>query len=241
MSQPNPGPEKLSALTFKARKPLLNVLRSGKIKKKHKEANWLSDALRLIIAVLILVFAVRTFLIQVCYIPTSSMEKTLSAGDVIMVNKISYGITNPFWGASDTEKLLSVLPNPFYKKRMPISNIRYIVRFSFKPKRMDIVTIRPTSKTGEITKRIIGLPGEQIKIVNGIVYVNGKQIREDRSAVIDRSNFKQIKIPAGSYFVLGDNRARSSDSRDWGVVSRDNIIGVLAARIWPQNKIRTFK
>lgn len=241
MSQPNSGPEKFSSYTFKARESLLNVLRSGKIKGKREKGNWLFDTLKLIIAVLIIVFVIRTFLIQVYYIPTSSMEKTLSTGDVIVVNKLLYGLTNPFWGANNTEKLLSVLPNPFYKKRMPISNIRYIVRFSRKPKRMDIVTIKVPLKIGEVTKRIVGLPGESIKIVKGIVYINGKQMTMGRSIIPDRSDLKQIKIPTGSYFVLGDNMSASSDSRDWGVVSRNNIIGVLAARIWPLKKIRTFK
>lgn len=241
MSQPNSAHEKFSAYTFKARESLLNVLRSGKTKEKREKGNWLFDTLKLLIYVLILVFIIRTFLIQDYYIPTSSMEKTLSAGDVIFVNKLLYGITNPFWGAEDTRKLLYILPNPFYKKRMPISRIRYIVRFSRKPRRMDIVTIKVPLKVGEVTKRIVGLPGESIKIVKGIVYINGKQMARSRSIIPDRSDLKQIKIRAGSYFVLGDNRQYSNDSRDWGVVSRDNIIGVLAARIWPLKKIRTFK
>jgi signal peptidase I len=241
MSQPNSASRKFMAFNLKTREALLSVLRSGKIKEEREKGNWLFDALKLITAVLVLVFIVRTFLIQAYYIPTSSMEKTLSTGDVIAVNKLLYGLTNPFWGANDTEKLLSVLPNPFYKKRMPISNTRYIVRFPRKPKRMDIVTIRVPLKIGEVTKRIVGLPGEQIKIVKGIVYIDGMQIRKLRSIIPDRSDLKPIKIPPGSYFVLGDNRSASSDSRDWGVVSRDNIIGVLAARIWPLDKFRTFK
>ncbi len=229
------------AFNFRTREALLNVLRSRKTREKQEKGNWLFDTIKLIIAVLILVFVVRTFLIQVYYIPTSSMEKTLSAGDVIVVNKLLYGITNPFWGANNTEKLLSVLPNPFYKKRMPISRIKYIVRFPRKPKRMDIVTIKVPLKIGEVTKRIVGLPGDSIKIVKGIVYINGKQMAGSRSIIPDRYDLKPIKIPTGSYFVLGDNRSASSDSRDWGVVSRDNIIGILAARIWPLKKIRTFE
>jgi signal peptidase I len=169
------------------------------------------------------------------------MEPALSAGDRIIVNKLMYGITNPFWGADEAENLLFVFPNPFYKKHMPISYIRYIARFSKKPKRGDIVVFKIPTASGGITKRVIGLPGDQVKMVKGIVYVNGKILKERYRVLKDTSNFGPIKIPAGSYFMLGDNRSASSDSRHWGAISGDNIFGIIAARIWPLNKMRNFK
>jgi signal peptidase I len=209
--------------TFKARE-LLDVLRRGAPTEAHEKGNWLFDTLKLIAAALIVFFAARTFIIQPYYIPTNSMEKTLSAGDVVLANKLLYGITNPFYGM-----------------RMPSSRTRYIIRFPRKPGRMDIVTIKVPSMTGEVTKRVVGLPGEKIKIAKGIVYINGRKMREARSVIPDRSDLKMIRIPPGTYFLLGDNRPASRDSRDWGVVPRDNIIGVLAARIWPLDKVRTFE
>jgi signal peptidase I len=98
----------------------------------------------------------------------------------------------------------------------------------------------PTS-AGEATKRVIGLPGDQVKMVKGIIYVNGKLLKERYPVTRDRSDIGPVKVPAGSYFVLGDNRPASSDSRHWGAIQRNNIIGILAARIWPLNKARTFK
>jgi signal peptidase I len=245
MSQPRFDPKKFVAFKLKAKESLLNVLKPQKPKKlklppKEKEHFWLFDTLKAIIAAFIIALVIRTFFLQIYYIPTDSMEPTLRAGDRILVNKLLYGITNPFWGADDTEKLFFILPNPFYKKHLSISNVRYIIRLSRKPKRTDIVVFKSSAAPGEITKRIIGLPGEQFKIMNGTVYINGKPLNE-RYSIKDRSNFGPVKIPNSSYFVLGDKRAVSSDSRNWGAVSNDKIIGILTARIWPLNKIRTFK
>jgi signal peptidase I len=243
MSQPRFDPKKFSAYKFKAKEALLNVLKPQRTKETiaKKKHSWLFDTLKVIIAAFIIALAIRTFLFQVFYIPTNSMEPALSAGDRIIVNKLMYGITNPFWGADEAENLLFVFPNPFYKKHMPISYIRYIARFSKKPKRGDIVVFKIPTASGGITKRVIGLPGDQVKMVKGIVYVNGKILKERYRVLKDTSNFGPIKIPAGSYFMLGDNRSASSDSRHWGAISGDNIFGIIAARIWPLNKMRNFK
>jgi len=243
MSQPRFDPKKFSAFKFKAKESILNVLKPQRTKETtaKKKRFWLFDTLKVIIAAFIIALAIRTFLFQVFYIPTNSMEPALSAGDRIIVNKLMYGITNPFWGADDTENLLFVLPNPFYKKHMPISYVRYIAKFSKKPKRADIVVFKSPSAAGGITKRVIGLPGDRIKIKKGIVYVNGKPLKERYPIIRDKSDFGLIEVAAGSYFVLGDNRSASSDSRHWGAIPKNNIFGILAARIWPLGKMRNFK
>ena len=243
MSQPRFDPKKFSAYKFKAKEALLNVLKPQKTKETtaKKKRFWLFDTLKVIIAAFIIALVIRTFLFQVYYIPTNSMEPALNAGDRIMVNKLMYGITNPFWGADEAENLLFVFPNPFYKKHMPISYIRYMERFSKKPKRGDIVVFKGPSASAGITKRVIGVPGDQFKMAKGIVYVNGKLFKEKYRVIRDTSNFGPIKIPAGSYFMMGDNRPASSDSRHWGTISQDNIIGIIAARIWPPNRVKVFK
>ena len=243
MSQPRFDPKKFSAYKFKAKEALLNVLKPQRTKQvlKQKKRFWLFDTIKFILAAFIIALAIRTFLFQVFYVPTNSMEPALRARDRIIVNKLMYGITNPFWGADEAENLLFVFPNPFYKKHMPISYIRYMARFSKKPKRGDIVVFKSPSASGGITKRVIGLPGDQVTIVKGIVRVNGKLLKERYGVIRDTSNFGPIKIPADSYFMLGDNRPASSDSRHWGTISRDNIIGIIAARIWPSDRIKAFK
>lgn len=240
MSEQRPNPKRFSEFKFKARETLLNVLRSkGKKEKPHKVSrpyNWLL----VFISAFIIALVIRTFFIQVFYIPTNAMEKTLSAGDKVIANKLLYGITNPFWGANDAENLLYVLPNPFYRSNMPLSRKRYTIRFQRKPGRMDIIVFKSLSMSGDATKRVIGLPGEQVKIRKGMVYINGKKMKERKGVIKDRSDFGPVIVPENSYFVLGDNRATSSDSRHWGMVHRDAIIGLLTARIWPPNRFRTF-
>jgi len=226
MSQPRFDPKKFSAYKFKAKEALLNVLKPQRTKEivARKKRFWLFDTLKFIIAAFIIALAIRTFLFQVFYIPTNSMEPALRAGDRVIVNKLMYGITNPF-----------------YKKHMPISYIKYIARFSKDPKRSDIIIFKSPTSAGEAIKRVIGLPGDQVKMVKGIVYVNGKALKERYPVTRDRSDIGPVKVPAGSYFVLGDNRPASSDSRHWGAIQRNNVIGILAARIWPLNKAGTFK
>lgn len=243
MSQPKFDPKKFTAYKFKAKEALLNVLKPQrtKIVAKQQKGFGLSCTIGAIIIAFITALVIRTFLFQVFYIPTNSMEPALSAGDRIMANKLLYGITNPFWGSDDTEKLLFVLDNPFYGKHMPISKVRYIARFSRKPKRSDIIIFKGPTSAGEVTKRVIGMAGEKLAIKNGMIYINGKQLKERYAVIRDKSDFGPVRIPAYSYFVLGDNRPASSDSRHWGNISRENIVGVLSARIWPLGKIKTFK
>jgi signal peptidase I len=226
MSQPNLDPNNIEPRKFELRKSLLNVLRPKKEKvepKKKRTSRWL-DTLKVVIAALIIAFVIRAFFIQISYVPSDSMMPMLNPGDWVVVNKTVYGITNPFQPAGRTGKLP-----------------RYITRSSRKPKRMDVVMFKGPVKYGDVIGRIIGLPGDTVKIKKGTVYVNGVKVNEKLFVKKDRSDLRQIKISADKYFILGDNRSVPADSRRWGTVPRDNIIGVLTARIWPLNKARTFR
>jgi signal peptidase I len=229
MSQPNLDPNNIEPRKFELRKSLLNVLRPKKEKKEKaepikKKTSRLLDTLKVVIAALFIAFVIRAFFMQISYVPTDSMRPMLNAGDWVVVNKTVYGITNPFQAAGRTGKLP-----------------RYITRSSRKPKRMDVALFKGPVKYGNVIGRIIGLPGDTVKIKKGTVYVNGIKVNEKLSVNKDRSDLKQIKISADKYFILGDNRAVQADSRRWGTVPRDNMIGVLTARIWPLNKARTFR
>jgi signal peptidase I len=226
MSQPNLDFPKITPLKFEAKKSLIKVLRPKKDVEatKKKKTSPLFDSLKVFVAAFIIAFVLRAFFVQISYVPTNSMKPTLSAGDWVIVNKLVYGITNPFQAKN-------------YKGKSP----RYIAGSSRKPKRMDVVMFKGPVKYGYVMGRIIGLPGELIKIKKGTVYVNGRKINERFAVTKDRSDLGQVKIPADSYFILGDNRVISGDIRRWGIVPRDNIIGLLTARIWPLNKARTFR
>jgi signal peptidase I len=88
-------------------------------------------------------------------------------------------------------------------------------------------------------KRLIGLPGERIAMRDGVVYIDGRRLDEPYLAdgQRDQFNFVERQIPDGHYFMMGDNRPKSCDSRRWGAVPRDNIIGEVFAVYWPPQRI----
>lgn len=98
----------------------------------------------------------------------------------------------------------------------------------------DIVTLHYDANT-EYVKRIVGKGGDTISIVDNVLYRNGQAIEEDYINTEDYPDFPEVTVPAGKYFVLGDNRAHSSDSRyiDLGFVDRSQIIGKVVYRFWP--------
>lgn len=122
---------------------------------------------------------------------------------------------------------------------------RFIYHFQ-DPERGDIVVFDPGPEAaaqcgagGTYVKRIIGLPGETIAQQNGIVYVGGTQLDEPYLEEGRRGgrDFGPIKIPDGEYFMMGDNRRMSCDSRIWGPVPRDNLIGPVFFVYWPLDRI----
>ncbi len=162
-------------------------------------------------------------------VPTGSMNPTILEGDKFFSNKLAYGLKIPFTGTD-------------------------IIRFK-SPARGDIIAFRyPGDKSVRYTKRVIAVPGDRIAIRNKRIILNGKELGlrfigrtpdgmtyeerlGDRSYHIRhtylttlRDDMKEITVPAHSYFAMGDNRDNSSDSRVWGFVPEENIIGKLVFR-----------
>jgi len=112
------------------------------------------------------------------------------------------------------------------------------------PKRGDVIVFKaPINEEDDYIKRIIGLPGETVSIKNGNVYINGKKLEENYlpSTLYTNGGLclpkgKEIGVPQDHFFVLGDNRPYSSDSRTWGFVPRQNIIGKAWLAYWPPQK-----
>jgi signal peptidase I len=152
----------------------------------------------------------RTFVVQTFYIPSGSMEPTLQVGDRILVDKLSYHLHAPHRGD--------------------------IVVFA-RPPAEDC----PGPSVSDLVKRVIGLPGETISAQGGAVYIDGQRLAEPWLPARDiTAPFPPLRIPAGQYFVMGDNRGDSCDSRIWGVVPRSYIVGHVVARIWPLSRVTSL-
>jgi signal peptidase I len=106
--------------------------------------------------------------------------------------------------------------------------------FFFRPERGDIVVLRyPLDPTIDYIKRVIGLPGDRVTLADGFVWVNGELLDEPYVTDIDRTTYLTTEVGPHRYFVLGDNRSRSSDSRDFGMVPEEYLRGRVDLRLWP--------
>jgi len=209
--------------------------------KASQSAHHLNALQSLATTVVIAVFVV-TFIVQAFQIPSESMEPTLLIGDYLLVDKTHYGHSG-FWGWM----------LPYHKVQ-----------------RQDIIVFRyPVNPRQHFVKRVVGVPGDRIRLINKHVYVNGEQ-QPDAYAVFNwgqhdkfRDNFPnggyfgdritarwfqqaqkltedgQLIVPEDSYFVLGDNRDDSYDSRYWGLVPAENIVGRPLIIYWSMPRDRT--
>ena len=152
-------------------------------------------------------FLVRMYAVQTFFIPSGSMEPTLHVGDRILVNKLSV--------------------------RFGTINIGDIIVFKAPP-----TEHCDDGSYSDLVKRVIGLPGQTITSKGNTVYVNGKPLKERWKYWPDLNPaIKKLKVPANNYYVMGDNRANSCDSRFWGSVPRSDIIGKAFFRMWPLSRI----
>lgn len=138
---------------------------------------------------------------------------------------------------------LSMFPN-FENGEYVLTNL-ISLRFGHLDRGQVIVFHSPTEKNKDFIKRIIGLPGDTVGLSNGDVTVNGKKIDQSFLPPHLRTNGgaflqegQQVVVPEGQYFVMGDNRDYSSDSREWGFVTKKKIIGKSFAVYWPISRFR---
>jgi signal peptidase I len=173
----------------------------------------------IVIAVILALF-VRTWVVQAFKIPTGSMENNLLIGDHLLVNKFVFGPT-----ASAVDRAL-----------LPVRDIR----------RGDIVVFKyPDEPERDFIKRVIGLPGDILELRAKKVYVNGQPLDEpyvhylspasaggEVTSLDVRERYGPVKVPADQYFVMGDNRDNSQDSRYWGYLPRGHIKGKALMIYW---------
>lgn len=158
-----------------------------------------------LLVALVLAFVIRTFVVQAYKIPSESMVETLLVGDHLLASKFAYGIKIPF-----THSYIYRGDDPAYGD---------IIIFEY-----------PNDPSVDYIKRVIGLPGDVITVRDKRLYRNGmpveeKYIRYEQPNIIEpiRDNFGPVTVPPDKYFVMGDNRDNSLDSRFWGFVDRGAI------------------
>ena len=173
----------------------------------------------IVIAVILALF-VRTWVVQAFKIPTGSMENNLLIGDHLLVNKFVFGPT--LGGLEDAV--------------LPVRDIR----------RGDVVVFKyPDEPERDFIKRVIGLPGETLELRNKKVYINGQPLEEDYVHFLDpvaqgqevtsidvRERYGPVRVPENQYFVMGDNRDNSQDSRYWGFLPANYIKGKALMIYW---------
>lgn len=168
-----------------------------------------------ILIALVLAVFIRTFVVQAFKIPSGSMIPTLLIGDHILVSKFIYGIKNPFTG----------------KVVVPVAD----------PARNDVIVFKyPLNRSQDFIKRVIGLPGDSVQIIDKKVFINGKPLADDKGEFNDnivlsdgpRDNFGPVTVPPHSLFVMGDNRDNSHDSRFWRFVDYSEIKGKAFVMYW---------
>ena len=173
----------------------------------------------IVIAVILALF-VRTWVVQAFKIPTGSMENNLLIGDHLLVNKFVFGPE----------------PTAFERMVLPVRDIR----------RGDIVVFKyPDEPARDFIKRVIGLPGDMVELRNKKVFINGQPLDEPYVHFLEpshqasevtsfdvRERYGPVQVPNGQYFVMGDNRDNSQDSRYWGFLPRHYVKGKALLIYW---------
>lgn len=178
---------------------------------RSRGQRWLRATIEWVLVIggaLLVAFLVKTFLVQAFWIPSPSMESTLQEDDRVLANKLADEISD--------------------------LNRGDVVVFE----RVEGANSGPDD-VKDLIKRVIGLPGDEVEVNGGVVYVNGTRLDEsylDEGTETDRMP-EPFTVPEGHIFVMGDNRSNSHDSRMFGPVPEENIVGRAFIRIWPPSRI----
>ena len=178
-----------------------------------------------LIVFLIIQTGVRNFKVE-----GASMQPTLEGGQYLLVNKLVYL-------KLDMERLSRVVP--FWKvDQSGEANERFALR---PPQRGEVIVFHyPRDTTKDFVKRVIGLPGEKIWVENGDVFIDGRQLEEPYLTSRDTSSSKEIILRENEYYVMGDNRRGSNDSRNWGPVAGELVLGKVWFVYWPFSKLHVI-
>ncbi len=171
-----------------------------------------------ILIAVVVAFVLRAFVVQAFKIPSGSMKRTLLVGDYLVVEKVSYRFRAPARGD------VVVFKYPHQDNEMTVGK--------WFRETYELVVHRRRVPRRDYVKRVIGVPGDAVLGKGGYVYVNGEPLREPYLYDSASYEFGPFKVPPDEYFVMGDNRAESRDSRHWGFVPRRLLKGRAALVYW---------
>jgi signal peptidase I len=197
-------------------------------------SGFLTELPVLVLVAFALALLMKTFLIQAFFIPSSSMEPTLLINDRVLVNKVTYELREPRRG----EVVV-------FREADAIGDDRGVGERLWDGLTSGLGVVPPTEK--DFIKRIIGLPGDTVEMRDGVVYVNEEALVEAPSSEggylssRDFSSYGPATVPEGQYFMMGDNRPASADSRSsLGTIPRDDIVGRAFVIIFPFTRAGTL-
>lgn len=187
--------------------------------------SFLWEVLKVFLWAIVIILPIRVFLFQPFFVQGASMENNFKDGDYLIVNELGYKITN-------------VLDDFGLPHLFTIGSFRDL-------ERSDVVVFRyPKDPKQFFIKRVIGLPGEKVRVEAGIVTIYNSENPD--GFVLDEKNYLPTNLKTsgsvttslqeGEYFVLGDNRQASHDSRAWGALPAEDVIGKVLLRAWPISK-----
>jgi signal peptidase I len=182
---------------------------SGRLRRNPNSARSLAELAVIVALAVGVALLVRNYVVQSFSIPSPSMTPTLATGDRLLVEKLSFQVRE-------------VRRNEIVVFRVPES----------------VKKRAGTNSEDDFVKRVVGLPGDIIQIANSQVTINGKVIEEKfLPKGTQTSDLPRFVVPIDEYFVMGDNRTNSFDSRYWGTVPRKNLIGRVVFRFWPLSRV----
>jgi signal peptidase I len=195
-------------------------------KEKKREHNSLVELVTIVAVALGLALGIQAFLVKPFRIPSESMVPTLAVGQRVLVCRFCMHLGNP-----DRGDILVFKPPAGQPSTCGVE----------RPSDEPCPQGTPQKSNTNFIKRVVGLPGDRLKVIEGSVYINGKR-QDEPFARLDRGcptcNLpREITVPKGYYYMMGDNRGESADSREWGPVPKKWIIGKAFMTYWPPGRI----
>ena len=195
--------------------------------KQKRGHNSLVELVIIVAVALGLALGIQAFLVKPFRIPSESMVPTLEVGQRVLVDRVSFRFSDPDRGDI-------VVFKPPHGADLNSCGVRH-------PSDQPCPKETPERSDTNFIKRVVGLPGDRLKVLEGSVYINGKRQKESFARLDPECGTcnlpREITIPEDHYYMMGDNRGESADSREWGPVPKKWIIGKAFMTYWPPGRI----